>query len=85
MVTVFGLIAQPETHIFLKPKVTCLAAEEYGYEFEYDSRPVCDSYANLLEFAGVVRRDLRDLRPRDMIEVVISLGSRLGRLVRALC
>jgi hypothetical protein len=26
-------------------------------------------YANRLEFAGLVRRDLRDLRPRDMIDI----------------
>ena len=27
------------------------------------------TYANLLEFAGAVRRDTRDLRPRDMIDL----------------
>ncbi len=28
-----------------------------------------ETYASLLEFAAVVRRDLRDLRPRDMIDI----------------
>ncbi|MDQ3754918.1 MAG: hypothetical protein M3371_09320 [Acidobacteriota bacterium] len=69
LVTVFGFIAQPETHIFLKPNVTRAAAREYGFDFRYHSRPSWDTYASLLDFAEVVRRDLRDLRPRDMIDI----------------
>ncbi|MFN2511322.1 MAG: hypothetical protein ABR568_07740 [Pyrinomonadaceae bacterium] len=69
LVTVFGFIAQPETHIFLKPNVTRLAAREYGFPFRYISRPSWETYASLLEFAAIVRRDLRDLRPRDMIDI----------------
>ncbi|HEX8180292.1 MAG TPA: hypothetical protein VF525_12170 [Pyrinomonadaceae bacterium] len=69
LVTVFGFIAQPATHIFLKPNVTRIAAREYGFDFQYKSRPAWDTYASLLEFAAVVRRDLRDLRPRDMIDI----------------
>lgn len=69
VVTVFGFIAQPETHIFLKPNVTRLAAREYGFSFLYISRPSWETYASLLDFAAVVRRDLRDLRPRDMIDI----------------
>jgi hypothetical protein len=66
---VFGFIAQPETHIFLKPNVTRVAAKRYGFEFRYASKPSWPVYANLLEFARVVKRDLRDLRPRDMIDI----------------
>jgi hypothetical protein len=69
LVTVFGFIAQPDLHIFLKPNVTRLAARAYGYDFQYKSRPSWDTYQSLLEFAGTVRRDLRDLRPRDMIDI----------------
>ena len=69
LLTVFGFIAQPETHIFLKPNVTRAAAEAYGFDFRYQSRPSWETYASLLEFAAVVRRDLRDLRPRDMIDI----------------
>lgn len=69
LVTVFGFIAQPDVHIFLKPNVTRAAAREYGFDFRYKSRPSWETYASLLEFAAVVRRDLRDLRPRDMIDV----------------
>jgi hypothetical protein len=69
LVTVFGFLAQPERHIFLKPNVTRAAAENYGFDFRYGSKPSWSGYANLLKFASVVRRDLRDLRPRDMIDI----------------
>jgi hypothetical protein len=69
IVTVFGFIAQPRVHIFLKPNVTRAAAQEYGFEFQYKSKPAWDTYANLLQFADVVRRDLRDMRPRDLIDI----------------
>jgi hypothetical protein len=69
VVTVFGFIALPDTHFFLKPNVTRTAAREYGFDFSYQSRPNWETYANLLQFADTVRRDLRDLRPRDMIDI----------------
>jgi hypothetical protein len=69
LVTVFGFIALPETHIFLKPNVTRAAAREYGFDFRYQSHPSWDTYSSLLAFAETVRRDQRDLRPRDMIDL----------------
>src|ERR1044071_3127068 len=55
IVTIFGFLAQPEEHIFLKPTVTRIAAREYGFDFKYKSRPGWDTYASLLELAGTVR------------------------------
>jgi hypothetical protein len=69
LATVFGFVAQPDVHIFLKPRVTVAAARAYGFDFRYHSRPSWETYARLLRFAAEVRRDLRDLRPRDMIDV----------------
>ncbi len=69
LVTVWGFIAQPERHFFLKPNVTKAAARAYGFDFQYQSKPNWDSYANLLEFSQTVRRDVHDLRPRDMIDI----------------
>jgi hypothetical protein len=69
LVTVFGFIAQPDVHMFLKPTVTKAAAAAYGFEFAYMSRPNWTTYANVLDFARVVRRDVADLRPRDMIDI----------------
>jgi hypothetical protein len=68
-VTVFGFLAQPEKHIFLKPNVTRTAAHEYGFPFHYQSRPEWKTYANCLEFAETVRSDLEDLGPCDMIDL----------------
>ena len=69
LVTIFGFLALPEKHFFLKPMVTRVAADNYGFDFGYTSRPNWNTYSSLLEFAGVVRGDLRDLRPRDMIDI----------------
>lgn len=69
LVTVFGFIAQPDTHVFLKPNVTRAAARAYEFDFKYKSRPSWETYASLLEFAASIRRDQRDLRPRDMIDI----------------
>lgn len=69
VLTVFGFIAQPGVHVFLKPMVTRRAADEYGFEFIYTSRPAWETYDSLLRFAGRVSRDVRDLHPRDMIDI----------------
>lgn len=69
LVTVFGFIAQPRTHFFLKPVVTREAARRLGRELPYASRPSWAVYKALLDFAAAVRTDLRDLRPRDMIDI----------------
>ena len=68
LVTVFGFIAQPDRHMFLKPNVTRVAAREYAFEFAYVSRPNWETYTSLLAFAEQVVRDQRDLGPRDMID-----------------
>ena len=69
LVTVFGFLARPEEQIFLKPNVTRRAATAYGFEFHYESRPTWDTYGSLVAFARTVRRDVSDLRPRDMIDL----------------
>ncbi|HEX7955438.1 MAG TPA: hypothetical protein VF508_00705 [Pyrinomonadaceae bacterium] len=68
MVTVWGFLAQPETHIFLKPTVTRAAAGRYGFDFEYKSRPSWETYSSLLAFAERIFKDNKDLSPRDMID-----------------
>jgi hypothetical protein len=68
-VTVFGFLAQPHRHMFLKPNVTRLAAARYGFNFHYRSRPNWDTYSQLLDLAEMVRFEQRDLGPRDLIDV----------------
>ncbi|MGI9043129.1 MAG: hypothetical protein ACR2GK_03270 [Gemmatimonadaceae bacterium] len=55
-------------HMFLKPTVTKRAAQEYGFDFIYESRPSWNTYESLLDFAGTVSQDVRDLNPIDMID-----------------
>jgi hypothetical protein len=69
VVTVFGFLALPRRHMLLKPNVTRRAADAYGYSFRYSSKPRSDTYLSLLEFARHVRADLKDLAPRDMIDI----------------
>ena len=69
LVTVFAFIAQPEQHIFFKPTVTRRAAKAYGFDLAYSARPSWTVYASLLQFAENIRRDTRDLGPRDMIDL----------------
>jgi len=69
MQTVFGFIADPEHHIFLKPRVTQVAAETYGYDFEYKSKPNWNTYSKMLEFARAIKTDIKDLKPRDMVDL----------------
>lgn len=69
VITVFGFLARPSTHIYLKPTVTRVAADAYGFDLHYSSKPSWTTYASTLAFARQVRRDLADLRPRDMIDV----------------
>jgi hypothetical protein len=67
--TVFGFIAQPERHMFLKPNVIRTAAATYGVEFRYQPRPQWSVYRELLDLADRVRSDVRDLGPRDLIDI----------------
>jgi hypothetical protein len=69
VVTVFGFLARPDEHIFLKPQVTKAAAAAYNFPFTYASRPNWDTYQQLLDFADQLKHDLADLRPRDMIDI----------------
>lgn len=67
--TVFGFIADPSKHMFLKPTVTKKAAAKYGFDFKYSSRPNWKTYQSLLDFAEEVRTDLADMGPKDYIDL----------------
>jgi hypothetical protein len=69
LVTVFGFIADPKEHIFLKPRVTQAAAAAYAFSFYYTSKPQWETYQSLLAFAEQVRKDTRHLKPRDYIDL----------------
>jgi len=67
--TVFGFIANPQEHIFLKPRVTQIAAEKYRFDFHYRSQPNWETYKSLLDFAEQVRKGTNDLKPQDYIDL----------------
>jgi hypothetical protein len=69
LITVFGFIAQPDRHIFLKPNTIREAARKIGLPFDYVSRPNWRTYADYLALAAFVRRAIREMRPRDMIDI----------------
>lgn len=69
LLTVFGFIAKPKEFIFLKPRVTQKAAEAYGYDFLYGSKPSWTTYQSLLNFCKQIKKDIADLKPRDMIDI----------------
>lgn len=67
--TVFGFIGNPKEFIFLKPRVTQASAKKYGYDFLYESKPNWKTYQSLLNFVKQIKKDIADLKPRDMIDV----------------
>lgn len=67
--TVFGFIANPKEHIFLKPRVTQVAAKKYGFNFNYTSKPNWQTYKSLLDFAEQIRKDTLALKPKDFIDL----------------
>ena len=69
LTTVFGFIANPDEHIFLKPKVTKIAAEKYMFEFDYRSKPNWETYQSLLDFAEQIRKDTAKYKPKDYIDL----------------
>jgi len=69
VVTVFGFIANPKEHIFLKPTVTKIAARKYDYPFNYRSKPNWNTYQSLLQFADEVRKDTMSYQPKDYIDL----------------
>ncbi|MCE3226169.1 MAG: hypothetical protein K0S32_720 [Bacteroidetes bacterium] len=67
--TVFGFIANPEKHIFLKPQVTKHAAGFYDFPFQYRSKPNWETYQSLISFARQIEKDFPELKPRDFIDL----------------
>ncbi len=69
VVTVFGSIARPRVHVFVKPVTIKRAAEAYAFDLPYRSRPGWDTYRGVLDLARTARQDLADLGPRDQIDI----------------
>ena len=69
VVTVFGSMARPKVHLFVKPLTIRRAAEAYAFDLTYRPAPGWSTYGGVLELARTVRADLAGLRPRDQIDI----------------
>jgi hypothetical protein len=69
LVTVFGFLAKPGEHIFLKPNVTRIAAQKYKFGFQYRSAPNWNTYQSLLDFAATIKAGTLRWRPVDNIDI----------------
>ncbi len=67
--TYFGFIAFPKEQMFLKPDVTKKAANACDFELNYQTEPNRLTYRKLLEFSHFLFKQLKDLNPKDMIDV----------------
>jgi hypothetical protein len=59
----------PEKYILIKPNVTELAAEISGFEINYRPDLNWKTYQSVIDFYEYLRSELKDLKPRDMIDI----------------
>ncbi len=69
VLTMFPFLAHPTEHIFLKPQVTKSAAKRRHFWLNYRPELNWTTYSCLLRFAEVLRKEVADLEPRDMIDI----------------
>jgi len=67
--TIVPFLARPDRYLFLKPEVTKQAAKRRGFALNYKPYPNWLTYSCLLRFGSILMTDLRDLKPRDMIDI----------------
>jgi len=65
----FPYLVFPEAHMFVKPTVTQKTAELSAFDLNYKPELNWLTYERVLEFSRRLRNDLKDLKPRDMIDV----------------
>jgi hypothetical protein len=65
----FLFIVFPDRYIFLKPIVTQLAAEISAFEINYRPDLNWRTYQSVLDFSEYFWSGLKDLKPRDMIDI----------------
>lgn len=69
ILTIFGFLAHPDQFIYFKPMVTRVAAEAYGFDLFYKAPPSIETYSSFLKFVQLLRKDLKHLRPKDLIDI----------------
>lgn len=69
IVTLYPFIADPVRHMFVKPVATQGAAARLGFELNYKPLPNALTYHRVLELALRLMDDLKELAPRDLMDV----------------
>lgn len=67
--TIFPFLADPAKHMFLKPQVTKSAAKRRRFSLNYKPQLNWTTYSCLLRLAEVLREEVADQKPRDMIDI----------------
>jgi hypothetical protein len=65
----FLFVVFPDKYIFLKPIVTQMAAELSAFEINYRPDLNWKTYQSVLDFSEYFRSELKDFKPRDMIDI----------------
>ncbi len=65
----FLFIVFPDKFIFIKPIVTQLAAAMSAFEINYRPDLNWKTYQSVLDFSEYFRSELKDFKPRDMIDI----------------
>jgi hypothetical protein len=70
-VTYLPFLWRPDTHMFLKPKVTTEFASRVGHRFtnEYSPKLSAAVYESLLGLASTTMEEIADLEPKDNIDI----------------
>jgi hypothetical protein len=79
IVTLLPFLAEPQRHMFLKPKVTKRVADVFMYDLLYDSTPTWATYQRLLRLSEMLLDRLRPLGARDFIDVQSFMWAIEGR------
>lgn len=77
--TIFPFLANPDEHLLVRGETVQRAAGAYAFSLVFEPAPNWQTYARCLAFADVLKADLGELRPRDLIDVycfIEALGER---------
>ncbi len=69
LATIFLYAIHPDKYMFVKPDTTKVAAEISNFYINYDSKPSLDTYNRVQEFSHYLRVKIKELKPKDMIDI----------------
>ncbi|MBS0512918.1 MAG: hypothetical protein JSR42_17260 [Proteobacteria bacterium] len=67
--TYIPFLLEPEKYIFVKPEMLKHCIEKSNHWIVYESRPSGKKYREIIEYADWLKNKIKELAPRDMIDV----------------